>query len=83
MRKRENNKFEILETMQFDSLFLAFPPKNQEKLFNSYIKMSVTHINMQIIKKQLYFTVLSNERDWIKTLEKGGFRTKKRDHQKI
>lgn len=71
-----------LETMQFDSLFPTFPPKywqiEKTRNYNSYIEMSVTHIYMHIIKKQLCFTVLPSERDRIKTLETG-FRTKRRD----
>lgn len=30
VKKRESNKFAILETMQFDNLFPTFPPKYQQ-----------------------------------------------------
>lgn len=56
VKKRENNKFVILETMQFDNLFPRFAPKYQQVeedqglLFNSCLKLSVTYIFRQIIK---------------------------------
>lgn len=74
--------------MQFDNLFPRFPPKYQQieedrGLFKSCLKLSVTYIFMQIIKKQLYVTILSNEKDRIKILETADFTTKRRDQQEI
>lgn len=74
--------------MQFDKLLLTLPPKywqieEEQELFNFYIEMDVTQIYMQIIKKELYFTVLPNKRNRIKILEMGFYNQEERSERNI